>query len=77
MNKTLNKVRLRFYWVEKETRSTPNSGGLEGPMERIALDIMGPLPTTDNTSNRRLFHCCRSIFHTKRKGRNHEPKTGR
>ena len=23
-----------------------NSGGLEGPMERIALDIMGPLPAT-------------------------------
>ena len=70
MNKTLSKVRHRFYWVGMRTdirsfiRQCPTCnrnkpGGRKrraplqqrmcgGPMERIALDIMGPLPTTDN-----------------------------
>ena len=70
MNKTLSKVRLRFYWVGMRAdirsfiRQCPvcshnKSGGRKrraplqqrrcgGPMERIVLDTMGPLPTTDN-----------------------------
>ena len=72
MNKTLSKVRLRFYY---STYST--SGGLEDPMERIALDIMGPLPTTDNGNKCILviadyFTVVEAYSHTKRKGRNRE-----
>ena len=70
INKTLDRVRQRFYWVgmkadvrsfirecptcakfkppPKRSRAPLQQRKAGSPMERIALDILGPLPTTDN-----------------------------
>ena len=70
INKTLDKMRQRFYWVgmkadvrsfirecptcarfkppPKRGRAPLQQRTTGSPMERIALDILGPLPTTDD-----------------------------
>ena len=69
-NKTLNKVRYRFYWTgykeqvirwcrrcdvcaqskpgPKRTRAQLGRVPVAAPLERIAVDIMGPIPETDD-----------------------------
>ena len=80
VNKTLGKVRERFYWVQysKDIRTFCKNYDLHSsrrgpmrkckaplgqynvgaPMERLAIDVLGPLPTTEvgNKYLRRLFH---------------------